>query len=400
MRRRLRLFVLVGLAATAVDVGILLALQGLNLVAADILALSVAAGVAYLANRNLTFRSDPEARWVRRPLWFAATAVVAGAVDVAVLVLLDGLGLPVVVAKLVAVLAAATLRWMAYRRILFNQVRRELAQRRERPAPSEPLRLTVVVPAYAEQDLIGDTVSSLRAALEAALGHDHEIVVVDDGSPDDTAARAAEAGARVVVQDRNRGKGAAVRAGVLAAQGRTVVFTDADLAYAPSLVLDVMERVEEGWDVVVGSRRHDDTNTLVRARRIRELGGRVINLLTHVVLLGQFHDTQCGLKGFRGDVGKVLFERTRIDGFAFDVEIFLMAEQDRLSLIEVPVAVTNRAGSSVRLVGDSVDVITDLFRIRRWAGAGRYRPTPEQARILHAVAAPADEGPGPLGADG
>ncbi|MGB5756236.1 MAG: glycosyltransferase, partial [Acidimicrobiales bacterium] len=178
--------------------------------------------------------------------------------------------------------------------------------------------------------------------------------------------------------------GAAVRAGVLAARGRTVVFTDADLAYPPALVGRILEEVEDGWDMVVGSRRHRETATLVRPRRIREFGGRMINRLTHLVLLGHFRDTQCGLKGFQGDVAKVMFERTRIDGFAFDVELFLIAEQDQLSLLEIAVSVQNRPGSSVSLVGDTVALLADLFRIRRWAGEGVYDPAPAQRAVLDA----------------
>ncbi len=161
-----------------------------------------------------------------------------------------------------------------------------------------------------------------------------------------------------------------------------MVFTDADLAYPPRLVLSILEQLEQGWDMVVGSRRHHHTNTLVRARRIRELGGRFVNWLTHLVLLGHFRDTQCGIKGFRTDIAKVLFERTRIDGWAFDVELFLMAEQDQLSLQELPVTVENRPGSSVRVVADSFALLVDLVRIRRWVGKGLYRPDAQQARIL------------------
>ncbi|MEM8922212.1 MAG: glycosyltransferase [Actinomycetota bacterium] len=385
MRRRLRLFVLFGLAATTIDLAVLLALREYSLAGANIVALTVAATVAYVLNRKITFRADPGARWVRRPLWFAGAAVVAGTVDLVVLLALDRVGVAVVVAKLVAVAAAAVVRWVAYRRILFKEVRRELAERVHRPPGAGAPRLSVVIPAYSEEALIGDTIRAVADTCTRAVGDDFEIVVVDDGSPDATSARAAEAGARVVTLDPNRGKGGAVRAGVLASEGRAVVFTDADLAYAPPLLLDVMAEIENGWDVVVGSRRHADTNTLVKARRIRELGGRVINLLTHIVLLGNFHDTQCGIKGFRGDIGRVMFERCRVDGFAFDVEIFYLAEQDRLSLTEVPVEVTNRAGSSVRIVGDTVAVIADLFRVRHWAGAGHYRPTPEQRLVLDAV---------------
>lgn len=385
MRSRLRLFVLVGLLATAVDVGTLLILADLGLLTADLIALTLAAAVAYLLNRNLTFRRHPSARWVRRPSLFATTAVLAAAVDLTVLLLLDRQGLGLVAAKTTAVLSAAVVRWIAYRRILFNEVRRELGERLDRPPPPGDLRLSVVVPAYNEEALITETIDAITTGVSEHLGDDSfEVLIVDDGSSDRTAELAAEAGAEVLRLEANRGKGAAVRAGVLAARGRAIVFTDADLAYPPPLIVDVLAELEQGWDVVVGSRRHHDTNTLVKAGRLRELGGRVINLLTQAVLLGNFHDTQCGLKGFRSDIGKVVFERTRIEGFAFDVELFLIAEQDRLSLTEIPVSITNRAGSSVSVVGDSFELLADLFRIRRWAGEGRYRPDEAQSAVLRA----------------
>ena len=91
--------------------------------------------------------------------------------------------------------------------------------------------------------------------------------------------------------ERNSGKGAAVRAGVAAATGRTVVFTDADLAYGPAQAAALVARVEDGFDMVVGSRRHTDTRTLVRTGRLREVGGRLVNLATHALLLGQYRDT-------------------------------------------------------------------------------------------------------------
>ena len=94
-------------------------------------------------------------------------------------------------------------------------------------------------------------------------------------------------------------------------------------------------------------------------------------------------------QGFRADIGKTIFERTRIDGFAFDVEVFLIAEQDRLSLTEVPVEVTNRSVSSVRIVGDTLALLVDLFRIRRWAGSGAYRPNAVQSAVL--TAGPGEE---------
>lgn len=386
MRSRLRLFAFVGLVATAIDVGVFLALADRGVISADVLALFAAAVVAYVLNRTITFRGGSSAaRWVHTPSAFAATAMLAGAVDVLIVWSLTALSVDSLVTKLLAVGAAAVVRWTAYRWVLFTEVRKELAERTDRgPAPGS-VRLSIVVPAYHEAATIAETIARLQAELRPTVGEDFEIVVVDDGSDDDTAARAEAAGARVLVQPENRGKGAAVRAGVLGARGRSVVFTDADLAYPPVTVLSLLAEIEDGWDMVAGSRRHEQTNTLVRARRVRELGGRMINWLTHLVLLGHFRDTQCGVKGFRGDIGRVVFERTTIDGFGFDVELFLIAEQDQLSLREVPVSVENRQGSSVRLVHDTIVLLRDLIRVRRMAGWGRYRPSPAQQRVLDVV---------------
>ncbi len=387
MRSRLRRFALVGAIATVLDVGVFLvvadSVESAPLWAANILALGVASTFAYFGNRLFTFSSDSEARWVRQPALFFATATFAALLDTAVLYLVVAATDELVVAKILAVAAGAVLRWGVYRWILFGRVRRELALKVNRPPSTGSYRLTVVVPAFNEEARIAETVTTLRETLVPAIGTDSlQILVVDDGSSDDTATRAKAAGADVLVQPHNLGKGAAVRAGVIAADGRAVVFTDADLAYPPSAVLEVMKEVESGWDVVVGSRRHEGTTTLVRARWFRELGGRFVNWLTHLVLLGHFRDTQCGIKGFRGDIGRVIFERCRIDGFAFDVEVFLIAEQDRLSLTEMPVSVENRQGSTVRLVRDTIALFGDLVKLRRAAGWGWYAPNPAQRAVL------------------
>jgi dolichyl-phosphate beta-glucosyltransferase len=200
-----------------------------------------------------------------------------------------------------------------------------------------------------------------------------ELIVVDDGSVDGTADEARAAGAdRVLTHTANRGKGAAVRTGVLAATGDTIAFTDADLSYAPEQLEGLLEIVESGFDVVVGSRKHDMTRTLVQAGRLREIGGRVINWLTQAVLLGNYRDTQCGLKAFRAEAGRLIFERSKIDGFAFDVEVFVIAERNGLTLAEVPVTVVNTTRSTVRVVRDALRLVWDLFRIRRWSRKGAY----------------------------
>jgi dolichyl-phosphate beta-glucosyltransferase len=200
-----------------------------------------------------------------------------------------------------------------------------------------------------------------------------EIIVVDDGSTDGTANEARAAGAdRVLAHSANRGKGASVRTGVLAATGATIAFTDADLSYAPEQLEGLLEIVESGFDVVVGSRKHEMTRTLVQAGRLREVGGRIINWLTQAVLLGNYRDTHCGLKAFRAEAGRLIFERSKIDGFAFDVEIFVIAERNGLTLAEVPVTVVNTTRSTVRVARDALRLVRDLFRIRRWLRRGAY----------------------------
>jgi dolichyl-phosphate beta-glucosyltransferase len=283
----------------------------------------------------------------------------------------------VVVPKLLALVAAFLVRLISYRRMMFRDLREAQGRPAGRPDAPGELRLSLVVPAFREEDAIASTI----ARVEAGLGHlradgGFELIVVDDGSPDETAARARSAGADVVIgQPRNSGKGAAVRAGMLAARGRTVAFTDADLSYSPEQVEGLMRQVEAGWDVVVGSRKHTETRTLVAARRLREVGGRVINALTSAVLLGQYRDTQCGLKAFRSDVARTIFARSVVDGFAFDIEVFHLVERFRFTLLEVPVDVVNSSTSTVHVVRDAGRLVRDLFRIRSVAHQGGYEPS-------------------------
>ncbi|MDH4169475.1 MAG: glycosyltransferase, partial [Acidimicrobiia bacterium] len=192
-----------------------------------------------------------------------------------------------------------------------------------------------------------------------------------DGSGDGTAEAAAPAD-RVEVLPENRGKGAAVRAGMTTATGRVRAFVDADLAYGPDVVAALADAVAQGWDVAVGNRRHVATHTLVRAGRLREVGGRLVNLATQALLLGQYRDTQCGVKAMRGDVAESLFARTTIDGFAFDIELFHLVERDRLSLVEVPVTVTNSSRSTVSIFRDTGRLLRDLWRIRVASRTGVY----------------------------
>ncbi len=270
------------------------------------------------------------------------------------------------------------------RRARAARARQDLGRRRERPPAPGRVRLSVVVPAYEEAERIGATVARICAELEPRVGvGELEVLVVDDGSSDGTAAAARRAGAhRVVALPVNRGKGHAVRAGVLAASGRTVAFTDADLAYSPDQVHGLLEAVEAGWDVVVGNRHHASTTTTVAAPPVRRLGSQVVNLATRLVLDVDHTDTQCGLKAFRADVARVLFGHARVDGFAFDVELFVLVERYGFSLQEVAVDIENSPRSTVNVARDAVRLLVDLLRIRRAVRAGTYDLGPGELAAL------------------
>ncbi len=405
----LRRFAVVSALITALDVGLLVGavrVVGLAVPVADALAVTVASSASWLLHRAVAGAGDPFVRWVDRPVSFVAGAVATGGLDVVVVTLVtatgqgsgDGQGSGnrrrrgagpgagrtgtggLLGTKALALVLAGGLRVLFYRVALVAPTRRGLARRPGRDDPPGEVRFSVVVPAYREQERIGATVRALTRALaevDAACGV--EIVVVDDGSGDATAAEAAAAGARVVTLATNQGKGAAVRAGMLSARGRSVAFVDADLAYPPEQLLSLLAEVEAGWDVVVGSRRHDRSIDVAPARRVRALSGRLFNLLTAVVLLGHYRDTQCGCKAFRSDVARLVFSRTRVDGFAFDVEVFHLVERYRLSLTEVPVTLVWSEGSSVRVGVDALAMVRDLFRVRRWSGRGMYDPVAARA---------------------
>ncbi len=384
----LRRFALVGLIATAVDVIVLLVLReqvGLPIWIADSLAVALATAVSWVLHGLVSFPDDPARRWYNRPAQYVRASAGSLLADVFVLSLLYELLHPewwgaLLVIKLPALLVAFLFRLAMYREAMFVTVRQDQQAPNPRSAAQGEVRLSVVVPAYGEADRIADSVQRIRSALSSIQSDGGlQIVVVDDGSSDATAAEAERAGADLVLkQEVNAGKGSAVRAGMLAATGRVVAFTDADLSYAPDQLLLLLDGVEQGWDVVVGSRQHVETQTVVRAGRLREVGGRIINVLTGLVLLGRYRDTQCGLKAMRADVGRLIFSHTKIDGFAFDVEVFALVERYRLTLHEVPVEVQNSERSTVNVARDAFRLIRDLFRIRRWGRLGQYEVDPAE----------------------
>lgn len=236
------------------------------------------------------------------------------------------------------------------------------------PAARE-VGLSVVIPAFNEAGRIGATCERVISRLSEA-GTAFEVIVVDDGSADATAeaARAALGGLgrhSVIRLERNRGKGAAVRAGVLASKGRFVLFTDADLSTPIETAFEFLRCLRGGWDVVIGSRALKESDIRVHQPLVRELMGKTFNLLVRGLVLRGFRDTQCGFKAFSRRAALEIFSRLRTEGFAFDVEVLRRALELGFRVREVPVTWADSRPSRVRLAAGSWQMLRELLALRR-----------------------------------
>ncbi|TMC04059.1 MAG: glycosyltransferase family 2 protein [Chloroflexi bacterium] len=232
------------------------------------------------------------------------------------------------------------------------------------PAPRRRPWLSVVIPAYNEERRLPATLSAVLAHLRGRR-RPFEVVVADDGSSDATASLAREAGPEVrVLRLPHRGKGAAVRDGVLASRGDLVLVTDADLS-TPIEEVDLLVAALELCEVAIGSRNVAGARVAVRQRLDRRVMGRVFNLLVRVLLLPGLQDTQCGVKLFRRDVALAVFDRCQSDGFAFDVEALSLARRLGHRVAEVPVEWRNSPDSRVRPLVDVPRMFWELLTIRR-----------------------------------
>ena len=241
---------------------------------------------------------------------------------------------------------------------------------------SQP-ELSVIVPAYNEQARLEPTLSAYVAYFRQRA-HSFELIVVDDGSVDGTtelvervAAQANEI--RLIRLAENRGKGFAVRSGVVNARGELILFADADGATPPDQFERLHRAVAAGADVAIGSRVVRTAGVAVRARLHRRIIGRVFHALVRLCGVQDIADTQCGFKLFRGPVAHALFSRMRTAGFSFDVEVLMMARLCGFTIAEVPVSWTHQAGSRINLATDSIRMAWELAVIRARRQRGDYR---------------------------
>jgi dolichyl-phosphate beta-glucosyltransferase len=242
-------------------------------------------------------------------------------------------------------------------------------------------RLSLVIPAYNEGRRLA---RGLQQLMETVSPDDTEILVVDDGSTDNTAELArcqltSWSQSSVVSLGRNRGKGAAVKAGVARARGDVVAFVDADMATDPQDLSSLLRALDHS-DVAFGSRAHEESVVDKRGAR-RAVMNRTFGMLVASMTQLPYMDSQCGFKAFRGPIAKLLFHGSRVERFAFDVEVLDLAARLGLRTEAVPVRWADIAGSHIRPIRDGMQMLGDVARIRLTRG----RQTPVRGVLMREV---------------
>jgi dolichyl-phosphate beta-glucosyltransferase len=228
--------------------------------------------------------------------------------------------------------------------------------------------LSVVIPAYNEEARIGPSLEKMAAYLDAQP-YSWDMVVVSDGSKDKTESIVQDfatkrPNVRLIAYSPNRGKGNAVRLGMLAAEGQRVLFMDADLATPPEETSKVMVHLDQGADVAIGSRPLKESSLEKRQPLYREAFGRMSNVMVQAIGVRGIKDTQCGFKLFTRSAAQEIFKRVKMRGFSFDMEVLMIARDLGLRIDEVPIRWADQEGSKVVLWRDAPKALMDLVKMR------------------------------------
>jgi len=236
--------------------------------------------------------------------------------------------------------------------------------------------LSIVIPAYNESARIENALERVMSCV-AERGWDAEVLVVDDGSKDDTAAivqrwMADHPRLHLVQNPGNKGKGYSVRNGLLQAAGEVVMFTDADLSAPMEEAERLIAAIAGGADVAIGSRWMDRTRQTIHQPLYRQFFGRCFNWITRTVMDLPFKDTQCGFKAFKRSTAQVIFRLQTIERWGFDPEILFIARKLKYVIREVPVTWGHDERSRMSYLKDGMKMLQDMSRIRANSIAGRY----------------------------
>lgn len=240
--------------------------------------------------------------------------------------------------------------------------------------------LSIVIPAYKEGERIGQNLLEIEKFLENK-NYSYEVIVVVDGSPDNTAEVAKNysnqlKNLRVIDNKENHGKGYVVRQGLLESRGKYVVFLDADGSTSITHLEKFLPELEAGYDVVIGSRKIEGAFVQIHQPKYREVMGEGGNVLIKLVLgLWKYPDTQCGFKMLTGQAAHEIAKRMVVERFGFDFELIVLAEKLGFKMKQMPVRWLNEEGSTVKLTGPNgfIQVLIDLFKTRWRIMTGAYK---------------------------
>jgi len=237
--------------------------------------------------------------------------------------------------------------------------------------------LSIIIPAYNEEKRIRPTLERVFAFLDAQ-DYPAEVILVDDCSTDKTIEVAREAsrgrGNFVVLRNEvNMGKGASVRRGMLEAKGDCLLFSDADLSTPIEETARFLQKIREGYGVLIGSRAMRESNIVAHQPWHRQLMGKTFNKIARFMLVRGIKDTQCGFKMFTREAARKIFPLQRVNRFAFDVEILFLARKLGYKIREIPVTWKDAPHTSVSTFRDSLSMFMALFTIRLNSLRGRYK---------------------------
>ncbi len=248
---------------------------------------------------------------------------------------------------------------------------------------------SIVIPAYTESARLGATLDKVLGYVRAQ-GLDAEVIVVNDGSRDNTAEivrafAAKDPCLRLVENPGNRGKGYSVRNGMLNSRGHIVLFSDADLSSPIEEAPKLFNALEQGADIAIGSRWLRSETQTQRQPLHRQLFGRIFNLALRLTLGLHFKDTQCGFKAFKRPAVEAIFPLQRIERWGFDPEILFLARRFKFKVKEVPVLWGHSGGTRINPLIDGSRMVQEMLRVRWYSLTGKYASNPSS---IHAIPEP------------
>ncbi|MFA7147412.1 MAG: glycosyltransferase [Syntrophomonadaceae bacterium] len=369
-------FVIVGLLNTIIDFTMFNLLvstsgirTGLGLVLINLIAILTSIVNSYVLNRTWTFKS-PDLNYTTQLPKFLIASLIGMFINTATVGLFPLLLLPGTVPsnlalngiKLLAAILSASWNFISYRYWVFRKDDTAV----DFP-PNHPGLISIIIPAYNEALRLPERLQDLASTLPASFPV--EIIVVDDGSTDTTAAvtrHIAETFPQIscISYERNQGKGKAVRTGMLAARGEFLIFSDADNTFTPRHIESLIAKLKAGNRVAIACRQGTNGQRIEGESWQRHLMGKCFNQLVQAILLPGIKDSQCGLKGFHYQAAREIFCRQRLNGFAFDVEILTLARALGYEIAELKVMAVDCNGSRVNPLLAPVQMLVDLFRVR------------------------------------